>query len=895
MSREESRFNLDVAIATWRHVMKHERAMLPEDLDELEQHVRDQTSWLMAEGLGQEEAYRRTMKEMGDQGSVQQAYRDVFWQKMRHRRSLKEELGWRWTMLRHHARLTLRNLARSKVYSGVTIAGLAIGLAAFILIGLFIRHELSYDRFFDDSDRLFRVVKQDPGSFYLGNDTFAYTPVPLPDALEAEIPGVETATQISPVSALLKAGSNSFVEDGLYARSSLFEVFSFELLSGNPETVLAGPDRIVLTESMSHLLFGDQDPIGKQVSYTWDDAHRELEVSGVVADPPSNVHFTFRYLVSMESDPWWQRGQDEWDNSDRYTYFKAAESADPAVLEAAIEELGRAKLSPLSWYQQNPDRITRYSIQHVPWIHLNSQVNFEIQPTGSMRTTMTLGFIAVIILLIACVNYINLATARSATRGREIGIRQVSGARPGQLVQQFLGESLVLTALAGSMGLAIAWLLLPSFRTLVERDLNMGLILDPYSILMLVSAFAVVWLVSGSYPALIMSRLRPAHALGGHRKQRTRSRLRSTLVVAQYAVGIVLIISTLVVQRQVGYMATADTGVSREQIVTVTIQDEGLEDQIATVLNEMRGIPEVTMAASSLNLPTNIQPQSSVVRFEGNEDESRIYAYNTGVGYDWIQLLDLEMVEGRAFTADQPADEWSGLIVNERFKEAAGWDEAVGKTMEYGGRGDHVIGVVKDFHFHSLRREIEPLVLYLAPNYVGHILVRFKADDVSGTIAQINAVMERFSPEYPFEYAFLDDAYNSLYQSEVRYARIFRGFAILAILIACLGLFALSAFMADQRRNEIGVRKALGASAFDIVRELSRDFLTLIAQAIIIGSPLAWMVMNRWLEDFAYRIEVDWTIIGGAGLLTLLVAWCTVAWQSIKAARTNPSEVLRQG
>lgn len=895
MSNKGNRFNLDTAVATWRHVMKHDRAMSADDLDELEQHVRDQTAWLMAEGLTEEEAFRKTMREMGDQGSVQQAYREVFWHKMRHRRTLTGELGWRWSMLRHHIRLTLRTLARSKVYSGVTIAGLAIGLAAFILIGLFVRHELSYDRFHDDADRLYRVVKQDPGSFYLGNDTFAYTPVPLPDALENEIPGVEVATQISPVSALLTVGPESFVDDGLYARSSFFEVFTFELLSGNPETALEGPDKIVLTEKISQLLFGDEDPIGKRVSYTWDDAQREMEVSGVVVDPPSNAHFGFKYLVSMESDPWWQRGQDEWDNSDRYTYFKAAELADPAVLEAEIAEMGRAKLSPLSWYRQNPDRITRYSIQSVPSIHLHSQVNFEIQPTGSMRTTMTLGVIAVIILLIACINYMNLATARSATRAREIGIRQVSGARPGQLVQQFLGESLVLTALAGVMGLAMAWGLLPSFRMLVEREMNMSLILDPFSILMLVSAFVVVWLVSGSYPALIMSRLRPANALGGHRTQRTRSRLRSTLVVVQYAVGIVLIISTLVVQRQVGYMSTADTGISREQIVTVTIQDEGLEDQMSTILDEMRGIPEVTMVASSLSLPTNIRPQSSVVRFEGNEDESRIYAYNTAVGYDWIQLLDLEMVEGRGFTADQPADEWSGLIVNERFKEAAGWEEAVGKTMEYGGRGDHVIGVVKDFHFHSLRREIEPLVLYLAPSYVGHILVRFKTEDLPATIAQINDVMDRFSPEYPFEYAFLDDAYNSLYQSEVRYARIFRGFAILAILIACLGLFALSAFMADQRRNEIGVRKALGASAADIVRELSRDFLKLVALAIIIASPLAWVVMNRWLEDFAYRIDVDWTIIGGAGLLTLLVAWSTVAWQSIKAARTNPADVLRQG
>ena len=894
MSKRESRFNLDVAIATWRHVLKNERAMLPDDLDELERHVRDQTAWLMAEGLGEEAAFRRAMKEMGDQGRVQQAYREVFWHKMRHRRSLGEELGWRWTMLRHHVRLTLRNLARSKVYSGVTIAGLAIGLAAFVLIGLFIRHELSYDRFFEDSDRLYRVVKQDPGSFYLGNDTFAYTPIPLPDALEAEIPGVEVATQISTLTALLSVGDESFVEEGLFARASFFEIFSFRLRSGSPESVLAGPDRIVLTESMSRRLFGEEDPLGKRVSQTWDDIHRELEVTGVVEDPPSNAHFSFQYLVSMETDPWWQSGQDEWDNNDWYTYFKAAEMADPLILQDAIQELGRRKLGQLSYYKANPENISRYAIQAVPSIHLHSRVNFEIQATGSMRTIMTLGLIALFILLIACVNYMNLATARSATRSREIGIRQVSGARPAQLLQQFLGESLVLVSMAGVLGVLLAWALLPSFRSLVERDLSMASMLEPGSVLMLLGALTLVWLVSGSYPALMMSRLRPAHALGGHRQQKARSRLRSILVVAQYAVGIMLIIGTLVVERQVRYMATADTGISREQILTVSLQDEALEDQIAAVQDAMRGIPEVTMVSSSWSLPTHIEPQSSVVRYDGNEDESRIPAYNTAVGYDWIQLLGLEMVEGRAFSSDQPGDERNGLIVNERFREAAGWDQAVGKQMHYANRGNHVIGVVRDFHFHSLRQEIEPLVLFLAPGSVRHLLIRFNADDVPGTVSRVKDVMDQFSPEYPFEYAFLDDAYNNLYQSEVRQARIFRGFAILAILIACLGLFALSAFMADQRRNEIGVRKALGASALNIVQELSKDFLKLIMLSIVIASPVAWIGMNRWLEDFAYRIDVDWTILGGAGLLTLAVAWCTVAWQSIKAARTNPSEVLRQ-
>jgi len=887
-------FNFEVALATWRHVMKNERAMTPEDLDELEQHVRDQMAWLMAEGLSEEDAFRKTMREMGDQGSVQAAYRDVFWHKMRHRQTTMDEMRWRWALVQHHMRLTLRNLARSKVYSGVTIAGLAIGLAAFMLIGLYIRHELSYDRFFDNADLLYRVIKQDPGSFFMGNDHFAYTSVPLPDALEAEVPGVEQATQISQLSGLLQVGGESFLEDGLNARSSFFEVFSLELISGEASSVLAGPNKIVLTESMARRLFGDDDPTGRRVAFSWNENKSDLEVTGVVVDPPSNMHFSFNYLVSMETDPWWLDGLDEWDNNDRYTYFRAEANADPAALAASIEALGSSKLSQLSWYQENPERVSRYMIQPVTSIHLHSNVNFEIQATGSFRTTVTLGLIAVFILLIACVNYMNLATARSATRAREIGIRQVSGARQGQLIQQFLGESFVLTGIAASAAVFLGWALLPVFNGLVGRDLSLHQALEPVTMLLLLASVAVVALVSGSYPAFLLSRLQPAHVLGGHRQQRSRSRLRSSLVVAQYAIGIVLIIGTLVVERQVGFMATADTGLARDRVLSVTVQDEALEDQIDTILDEMRGIPEVSLVSASYTLPTNIRPQSSVIRYEGNEDEHRIYAYNTAVNYDWLELLDLEIVEGRSYSRDQPGDEWSGLIVNERFKEEAGWDVAVGKTLEYGGRGDHVVGVVKDFHFHSLRREIEPLVLYLAPKYASYILIRFNSDDVPATVSRVNDVMDVFSPDYPFEYIFLDDAYNNMYRSEVRFGRIFRGFAILAILIACLGLFALSAFMADQRRNEIGVRKALGANAFDIVREMSVDFLRLIVIALIVAVPVGWMLMNQWLEDYAYRVDVDWRVILPAAVLTLLVAWSTITWQAVKAARTNPADVLRQ-
>ncbi len=834
------------------------------------------------------------MSQMGEIGSIQDAYRGVFWQKKKYKKSLVDELAWRASMFRSYFTITLRSLIKHRMYAGINIVGLSIGLSAFLLIGLFVRYELSYDRFHEDVDRIYRVIKEDPGNFYLDKNEFAVTPVPLPAALEMEIPGVERATQITNLSSLLTAGENSFYEDGIYATDSFFDVFTFPLLSGSDSLALIEPNSIVLTQSLALRLFSRDDVVGEMVHFTYFSEALDLHVTGVTAHPPKNSHFSFEYIISMTTDRSWVRNPDHWDNNSWYTYFRATPTANPEHLDTSIREMAVSKLSKMDWFKANPERMTRYFIQPLSAVHLYSHANFEIGYNGDIKFVYIFSAIALFILLIACVNYTNLATARSASRAREIGVRQVSGAKRSQLIQQFLGESLLITTIATALSMFTVWAVLPAFSTLVGRDLPSSLIFEGKSIAVVLVTAAVVGLISGSYPALVLSGLKPSRVLNGVRRMGSaRSFLRNALVVTQYSIGIVLIVGTLVVENQLDFLSAAETGFSREQIITVRTRDPELRDRYSSIYAKLATIPSVSEVSGSQSLPTRITPQSSTKKFEGNDEDRLFRAYGTYVGYDWVEMLGLELIEGRSFSRDIPGDEGVGLIINEAARKLAGWDFAVGKTLEYSNRGTEVIGVVKDFHFHSFRQQIEPLVLNLSPERANYILIKIEPADVGAVLGKIKGVMAEFSPEYPFEYKFLDEAYNNMYQSDQKFGEIFRYFAIIAMAIACMGLFALSAFLAEQRKNEIGIRKALGAGSLDIVLQLSRDFLSLIVIALVIGGPVAWFVMNTWLEDFAYRVEFGWPTILYSGFITITVAWGTVAYQSIRASRLNPVEALK--
>ncbi|MFT7552822.1 MAG: putative ABC transport system permease protein [Rhodothermales bacterium] len=631
--------------------------------------------------------------------------------------------------------------------------------------------------------------------------------------------------------------------------------------------------------------------MGQSVEFSYYDTELSLTVTGVVAAPPSNSHFSFDFIVPMATDEGHAHGlaENRWGSNSWYTYAKLKPGADPIDFAERVAELGHRHLSDAEWYRDNPDRRTDYYPQALTDIHLRSHINFEIAPTGDIRYVLLFGLIALAILFTASVNYMNLSTARASTRAKEIGIRKASGADRSQLMGQFLGESVVVTLFALVLAVAFVALTQGLFQTLVGREIPGRLLFDAKAIGggLLIGMF--VGVLSGSYPALVMWRFRPVDVLKGNvPRPGGRPTLRNGLVVVQFSVGVILIFATIVVGRQLNFMGTAETGIERDQVVAIRVRDRW-----PALSGELSAVPAVLAVSSSSSLPTQINSQNGVEDWTAHEEGQSLPIYTAFVNFGYEDLLGLELVEGRGFS-EEFADERVGLLINETARKALGWETAVGKTIDLDDRGTEVVGVLKDFHFHSFRQEIAPLALGLRTSRITRILLKIGPEAMPETIAGIGGVMERFSPDYPFEYEFLDDAYDQMYQSDRQLGSIFRAFTAIALLIACLGLFGMAAFMAQLRTKEIGVRKVLGASLGSIMVMMSRDLGRLVVVAVFIGGPLAYFGMQRWLDGFAYRIEPGWSVFAMTAGSALLVAWLTVAWQSFRAALTDPVRSLRQ-
>ena len=737
------------------------------------------------------------------------------------------------------------------------------------------------------------MVKEDEGNFYLGSNRFAVTPAPLPWALVDEVPQVEAATQINDQEVLLSVGENGFMEDGISATETFFDVFDFPMVTGDGAEALSTPLTILLTPALADRLFQGQDPIGRTVSYDYYSTHHDLTVAGVIAPPPPNSHIQFDFVVpiTLEANHTSSVQEDRWGNNSWYTYAVLKAGSDPEAFASAVEALGHRRLSELDWYRENGRRTT-YFPQALTDIHLRSHINFEISPNGDIRYVWLFALIALAILFTAAVNYTNLATARAATRAREIGVRKASGAHPGQLVGQFLAESVVMAWVAVLLSFAMVAAALPWFSALIDRSIPFGYLLGRDAVLTAMGTATVVGLLSGVYPALVLSRYRPAVILKGRVVHKQGGALRNGLVIAQFAVSVVLVFGTLVVGRQIRYMGTADTGVDRDQVLALRVRDRSLGSQWEVIRAELRAVPGVRGATISGHLPTSIGSQNGVDEWTGREEGQEASIYTTSVGYGFEELLNLELVEGRGFSPEHN-DEGTGLLINESTRRALGWETAVGKEIGLGGRGTQVVGVLKDFHFHSFRQEIAPLALSLDLDSFSRILVKLSPERVPETIAGVRAVMEQFSPSFPFEYEFLDDAYNEMYKADRRLASIFASFTIVALIIACLGLFGLAAFMVQVRAKEIGVRKVLGAQPIQITLLMMRDLAQPVALAFLIGGPLAWFAMRRWLADFAYRIEPGLAVAVATAAAILIVAGLTIGWQSWRASTADPVRALR--
>lgn len=796
-------------------------------------------------------------------------------------------------MIRNYFRIALRNLRKSPGYSFINIFGLASGLACFILILIFVQHEFAYDIFHKKADQIYRVIQRRPASS--GTKYWAATSPALAGSLKQQFPEVQVATAVFPTfNPLLGLGNKHFTAEGILADNQFFNVFTYPFLQGDPVTALKDPNSIVLTATLAQKIFGSKNPIGQTLLYQ--DKYPHI-VTGVIADVPETSHLTFSYIMPALSDQYYRDcvSREPWYNNGLYTYVVLAKGENVEKIEKGIHAYIDKNLS--EWRPE--DRMT-FLLQPLKDIHLKSQhlTTFAFEKSGNYKYVYLFLAIGFIVLLLACANYTNLAVARSIRRAQEVGIRKVAGAWRWQLIGQFLGESLIMTFLSLILAVVMVHCALPAFSQLMERTIRMDYLANPLLLPGLLVLALLVSLISGSYPALLMSRLKPAQVLkGGHTSHVRRFTLQRILTVGQYAVSITLLVGSFIIYKQMQFVQHQQLGYNRDHVLTIKVDDEKLNQQYATIREDLLRDPHVIAMSYSLYLPTTIMTMQNMSRWEGSNDQL-LPTNTTSIDYDFLDVYGIQLVAGRGFSREFGTDTLGAptAIINESAAKALGWSPkgAIGKEFDYSdGRGRRsIIGVVKDFHFNSIHQPLGPLVLTLNRDLGGYISAKVRPEGLQGTIALFEEAVKRVSP-YPFEYQFLDDNFNKLYKSDVRLGGIFGSFTLLAVLIASLGLLGLAAYSTQQRMKEIGIRKVLGATVPNILSLLSKDYLKLVLLGFIIAVPLAWYMMNRWLADFAYRIVITWWMFALAGLFAVMIALFTVIFQSLKAAWMKPVTTLK--
>ncbi len=805
-------------------------------------------------------------------------------------------------MLKNFIKTALRNILKRKGYSLLNIAGLAIGMASCLLIMMFVDDELSYDAYNEKADRIYRVA----GSFrYGGRDIdISVAPAPMAKVLMDEFPEVEDAARfIQRGRYIFRYGENSYKETRVsYVDASFFNLFTVPLLKGDPETALTQPNTLLLSRRTAQKYFGDLDPIGKTLRQN---DQTDYMVTGVFEEIPDNSHFHFDILISMISLP--DSKNQIWLSYNYQTYILLHQGADPAAVEAKFDDLIVKYMGPqikafmgksLEEMAASGELGGEFYLQRLRDIHLHSDLIGEMEATSDVKYVYIFAAIALFILIIASINYMNLSTARSSGRAKEVGVRKVLGSVRSQLIRQFLTESMLLSLISLAVALGLLRLALPLFSGLTGKTLSIVDLGSTAMLAVMVMVALTVGILAGSYSAFFISAFRPVSVLKGHLKSGIKSRwFRSGLVIFQFAASTILIIGTFVVYSQLHYIRNKKLGYSKEQILILN-NAYLLGDQIETLKNEMLSYPQVVSATISDYLPIPSDRNLTAVLPEGERDSAKATSMqNWIVDYDYVKTLGMNILEGRDFSREYSTDT-RATIVNQETARQFGWDRPVGKRVGrvISMKGDlelyEVIGVVEDFHYETLKDTIGPLVMFLGDSN-GRISFRIETKDIAGAISLLRNKWKEFLPNQPFEYDFMDERFAAMYRTEQRIGKIFGVFAAFAVFIGCLGLFGLAAFTAEQRTKEIGIRKVLGASVSGVIRLLTKEFVILVAVANIIAWPVAFFVMNGWLRDFSYRISLNVWIFVFAGLVTLLIALLTVSFQAAKSALANPANSLR--
>jgi len=806
-------------------------------------------------------------------------------------------------MIRNYFKTAIRNLWKSKGFSAINIIGLAIGLATCLLILIFVMDELGYDRYNDKADRIYRV----DGDIKFGGNhlIMAVAPAPAGPALLRDYPEVEKEVRMRMSGGrLVRKGNQNIQEDAvIYADSTLFEVFTLPMLYGNPHTALLDARTAVITEKIARKYFDAVDVVGKTLTINDTIPYK---ITGVIRDIPAQSHFHYDIFLSMtELDE--AKQMDQWLSDNFNTYIVLRKGADPAKLQGKFGELISKYISPelKAAVNVSADEFFKagnsvgFYLTPLTAIHLHSSKTAELGPNGDIQNVYIFSGIAAFILLIACVNFMNLSTARSSNRAKEVGIRKVLGSLRGNLISQFMVESLLISLISMLLALGLASLLLPVFNQLSNKHMVIGLFSRAWLVPSMLGLVVLVGVLAGSYPAFFLSAFRPIMVLKGNVASGFKTGwLRNLLVGFQFFISIFLLVGTAVIYRQLVYIHNKAVGFNRDEVLIVNGTD-ALGDHVRDFkerLSKLSGVKGATMTGF---MPTGDWRNDDAIFLTRDLDPKKAISMQTWqVDEDYIPVLGMQMAAGRNFSRDFKTDS-NACIINEATLKMMQGRQPVGADLyelndirkksvsEY-----HIIGVVKDFNFSSLKEVVTPMVLYLHESR-GRIALRVGGSDIHHLIGQIGEIWRQMAPSQPFGYTFMDEEFNGIYQSEQRMGGISLSFSLLAIFIACLGLFGLAAYAAEQRTREIGIRKVLGASVGGIVALLSKDFLRLVVIAAVIAFPAAWWFMNHWLQDFAYRITIGWEIFAMAGIVAVAIELVTVSFQAVRAAVANPVRSLR--
>jgi len=809
---------------------------------------------------------------------------------------IRNRLYWSFSLLKNYVKIALRNVFKSKGFSFINLSGLVVGLVCFILILVYVQFERSYDRFHEKCDNLFRLIYSDSTA---ESDVIQYSkdnPDVMVPLLQEDFPEIVRATRYLDFlskSTILQYGNKIFIQDGLYTDTNFLEMFSFPLIEGHRERALDDPNSIIISQTLAQKLFGNEDPLGKILIHRDRRKKHEVKITGIIEDPPLNSHLHFDFLLSVQSlisEKAYAYMFNTWDVGNFTIYVETRFPQDKIVIE---EKFPAFTARHMGISEEEAKQTFQIVLQPVADIHLKSRIRGELSTNYEMTYVYLFSSFAFIILLIACINHMNLTTARTSTRAQEIGIRKVVGANRTQLILQFLGESFLTAVIATVISLLLAGFLLTKFNHLIGTPLEIKDLKNTGLLFWIVGTTFGVGIASGLYPAFVLSAFQPSHVL----KEKSNSRkgrtvLRNALVVTQFTASIILIIGTLIIYNQLQFIKKSQLGYDREHVVVIPIREPGTRHRAKAIKNELLNHPEIAGVSLTSGLPLDIRSRLLNVKLKNNNGDTVKTEFRFDyIDEDFLDVFKIEMDQGRNFMESLGGNP-QGVLINETFVKHMGWSEPLGKMIPAMKDDLPVIGVIRDFNFSTFHQSIEPMVLYYS-RLGSNIAVRTNPGDVSANITLVRRVFEKHTKSQPFDYYFLDDRFDSLYKKEQRTAELFGLFALIGICIACLGLLGLASFSVERRTKEVGIRKVLGASIPQIFGLLTKEFFRLIALANIIAWPVAYLAMSTWLQNFAYRISIKvWLFLIAFGF-ALGLAFFIVATQTLKAALADPVNTLR--